>query len=113
MSQISTQVEVELLQTPRRGSTVVEETVLEPQSSTLSKTQSSGIIITVACVSFLNTLGSGLLTVALPRIAKDLELPKELLLWSVSSNASHLLSHEYSSVDLVVGQLPSLGMRIP
>lgn len=46
-----------------------------------SKGRSAAIILTVAGVNFLNTLGSGTLTVALPQIAKDLALPREILLW--------------------------------
>jgi hypothetical protein len=93
MSQTSTQVvEVELLQTSPQEA--VESALPGRQVSTLSKTRSSGIIITVACVSFLNTLGSGLLTVALPQIAKDLALPSELLLWLVSSKPHQLARYE-------------------
>jgi hypothetical protein len=46
-----------------------------------SKSRSAAVIITVAGVNFLNTLGSGILTVALPQIAKDLDLSREILLW--------------------------------
>ena len=46
-----------------------------------SKGRSAAVIITVAGVNFLNTLGSGILTVALPQIAKDLHLSREILLW--------------------------------
>lgn len=60
----------------------LNEAVSEPPN-VLSKTKSSAIIITIAAVSFLNTLGSGILIVALPQIAKDLQLPNELLLWLV------------------------------
>jgi hypothetical protein len=46
-----------------------------------SKSRSAAVIITVAGVNFLNTLGSGILTVALPQIAKELDLSREILLW--------------------------------
>jgi hypothetical protein len=46
-----------------------------------SKSRAAAVIITVAGVNFLNTLGSGILTVALPQIAKDLDLSREILLW--------------------------------
>lgn len=78
MSQTAVQVVIELQQSP---SAEVGEERVESSPAILSKTKSSAIIITIACVSFLNTLGSGLLTVALPQIAKDLDLPHELLLW--------------------------------
>ena len=86
MSQTSTQVEVELLDlriAPNALHSSDDGLTSEQQISTLSKTRSAAVIITVSCISFLNALGSGLLTVALPQIAKDLDLPQELLLWSV------------------------------
>ncbi len=43
--------------------------------------RAAAVIVTVAGVNFLNATGSGILTVALPTIAKDLGLSKELLLW--------------------------------
>lgn len=39
------------------------------------------IIVTIAGANFLNTMGSGMLTVALPTIAKSVGLSVELLLW--------------------------------
>jgi hypothetical protein len=57
---------------------------LPPDSHVLhdfSKGRSATVIITVAGVNFLNTLGSGILTVALPQIAEDLHLSREILLW--------------------------------
>lgn len=50
----------------------------------LTKVRSVTIMATLAGVSFLNTFNSGLLTVALPRIAEDLSLPPGLLLWPAS-----------------------------
>jgi MFS family permease len=50
----------------------------------MSRARAAVVVATVAGVSFLNTLGSGLLTVGLPRIAADLELPNNLLLWPAS-----------------------------
>lgn len=80
MSQTSTQVvQVELLQSSAQQAS--DDVVSEQQDSTPSKTRSAAIIITISSISFLNTLGSGLLTVALPQIAKDLGLPRALLLW--------------------------------
>ena len=82
MSTTQTQELVAIELMPPRIERVVDEG-LQVEPLALSKTRSSAIIITIASVSFLNTLGSGLLTVALPRIAKDLDLPNELLLWWV------------------------------
>lgn len=84
MSQTATQTEVELLQSPLQQTS--DDALPEQQVPKLSKTHSAAIIITISSISFLNTLGSGLLTVALPQIAKDLDLPRELLLWSVSTS---------------------------
>ena len=62
---------------------VLVETASKPASNEFSKGRAAAIIVTVAGVNFLNTLGSGTLTVALPAIAKDLNLSRELLLWFV------------------------------
>lgn len=50
----------------------------------MSRARAAVIVATVAGVSFLNTLGSGLLTVGLPRIAAELHLANNLLLWPAS-----------------------------
>ncbi|KAL2379725.1 hypothetical protein RJZ90_005064 [Blastomyces dermatitidis] len=48
---------------------------------TISKAKAVMVIITLAGVSFLNTMGSGILIAALPRIAKDVGIPEALILW--------------------------------
>lgn len=63
-----------------------EDVLVQPldddaQPSKLSRGRSTAIIVTVAGVNFLNVCGSGILTVALPQMAKDLRIPRELLLW--------------------------------
>ncbi|KAL8790819.1 MAG: hypothetical protein Q9213_000443 [Squamulea squamosa] len=75
------------------------------KASNLSRLQSSVIIFTLAGVSFLNTLGSGLLTIALPRIAKDIHLEESLLLWpaSVYALAAGCLLLIFGAVADVVG----------
>ncbi|BCS19475.1 uncharacterized protein APUU_12303A [Aspergillus puulaauensis] len=50
-----------------------------PQSP--SKAQAITAVVALSGVSFLNTMGSGILTVALPRMATDLGLNHEILLW--------------------------------
>jgi hypothetical protein len=50
----------------------------------ISKARAVTIVGSVACVNLLNTMTSGILTVALPKIAKDLDIPPELLLWPAS-----------------------------
>lgn len=50
----------------------------------LSKMKSVTIIVTLAGISFLNTMGSGVLISALPRIADDVGLEDGFLLWPAS-----------------------------
>jgi len=47
----------------------------------VSKVKGITVIVTLAGVSFLNTMGSGILIAALPRIAKDVGLAQSLILW--------------------------------
>lgn len=47
----------------------------------VSKTRGVTVIVTLAGISFLNTMGSGILIAALPRIAKDVGLSEGLMLW--------------------------------
>jgi hypothetical protein len=60
---------------------------IENENASLSNRRAVLLIATVAGVNFLNTMGSGILTVALPTIGKDLELSVELLLWPASIHA--------------------------
>lgn len=46
--------------------------------------RSISIISIFTGVSFLNTLGSGIPTVALPRLPQDLDLERNLILWPAS-----------------------------
>ncbi|RDL38338.1 Uncharacterized protein BP5553_02678 [Venustampulla echinocandica] len=54
-----------------------------PTSGALSISKAKGVtvIATLAGMSFLNSMGSGILIAALPRIAKDVGLPQGLILW--------------------------------
>ncbi|KAK2020778.1 MFS general substrate transporter [Colletotrichum zoysiae] len=49
-----------------------------------SSLRTAGILVTLASVSLLNTFNSGMLTVALPDIAKELKIPPSLQLWPAS-----------------------------
>lgn len=49
------------------------------QQMRVSKTKGVGVITTLAGINFLNTMGSGILIAALPRIAKDVDLPTGLV----------------------------------
>lgn len=55
-----------------------------PLPPAISRSKASIIIILLTGVSFLNTMGSGILTVALPTIVHDISLSENLLLWPAS-----------------------------
>lgn len=55
------------------------ETLVAP-----SRTRSAAIMLTLSCISLLNTFNTGALTATLPVIAKDINLPSNLLLWPAS-----------------------------
>ena len=65
----------------RSEENIVEAPATVVEQNELSKRRSAAIIVTVAGVNLLNVTGSGILTVALPQMGKDLSLPRELLLW--------------------------------
>ena len=62
----------------------VTEDARDQTGDTISLSQSIVIIIVLSGVNFLNTMGSGILTVALPQISKDLNLQESLFLWPAS-----------------------------
>lgn len=47
----------------------------------ISKPRGVTVIVTLAGMSFLNTMGSGILIAALPKIGREVNLPSALLLW--------------------------------
>ena len=47
----------------------------------LSRTKSALVMVTVSSMVFVGSLLSGILTVGLPRIARDIDLQQNLLLW--------------------------------
>lgn len=56
----------------------------QPSRILISHPRANIIIFQLALITFLCSLSSGLITVGLPRIAKDLNLPDELYLWPSS-----------------------------
>jgi MFS family permease len=50
----------------------------------VSKATGVTVIVTLAGISFLNTMGSGILIAALPTMARDVGLPQGLMLWPAS-----------------------------
>ena len=82
---------------------------LEPSPSrSKSRTESLTVIVTLAGISFLNTMGSGILISALPRIANDVGLGEGFLLWpaSVYALAAGCLLLIFGAVADVVGAKP-------
>lgn len=71
----------------------------------LPRLKSVTIIVTLAGISFLNTMGSGVLVSALPRIADDIGLQEGFLLWpaSVYALAAGCLLLVFGAVADVVG----------
>lgn len=65
---------------PHPHSTIHAQTIPPP----ISHPRANIIIFQLALTTFLCSLSSGLITVGLPRIAKDLDLPDELYLWPSS-----------------------------
>ncbi|KAM0566311.1 hypothetical protein ACHAP9_007489 [Verticillium nonalfalfae] len=71
----------------------------------VSKAKGVTVIVTLAGMSFLNTMGSGILTAALPRISRDVGLPEALILWpaAVYALAAGCLLLIFGAVADVVG----------
>ena len=69
-----------------RDTTVYESLQVEQSASANDRSikASVTIIVALAGINFLNTMGSGILISALPRIAKDIGLSEALLLWPAS-----------------------------
>lgn len=75
---------------------------------TISKARAVTVIVTLAGITFLNTMGSGILIAALPRIASDVGLSRGLMLWpaAVYSLSAGCLLLIFSAVADVVGPKP-------
>ncbi|KAF3353405.1 Sulfate permease 2 [Verticillium dahliae VDG1] len=71
----------------------------------ISKAKGITVIVTLAGVSFLNTMGSGILTAALPRISRDVGLSEALILWpaAVYALAAGCLLLIFGAIADVVG----------
>ncbi|RGP61383.1 hypothetical protein FLONG3_10539 [Fusarium longipes] len=71
----------------------------------ISKTRGVIVIITLAGISFLNTMGSGILIAALPRISQDVGLSENLILWpaAVYALAAGCLLLIFGAIADVVG----------
>lgn len=71
----------------------------------VSKVRGIVVIITLAGVNFLNTMGSGVLIVALPQIARELDIGHGLILWpaAVYSLSAGCLLIIFGAVADVIG----------
>ncbi|KAK2754486.1 hypothetical protein FQN54_006887 [Arachnomyces sp. PD_36] len=95
------------------GLSETPETSTEDESSSpahnntlkVSKTKGVTVIVILAGISFLNTMGSGILIAALPRIAKDVGLSEDLILWpaAVYALAAGCLLLIFGAVADVIG----------
>ena len=83
----------------------LEDQTHQTASHDMSKMKSLTIIVTLAGMSFLNTMGSGVLIGALPRIADDIGLEEGFLLWpaSIYALAAGCLLLIFGAVADVVG----------
>jgi MFS family permease len=72
---------------------------------TVSRAKGVTVIVTLAGITFLNTMGSGILIAALPRIADDVGLDRSLMLWpaAVYALAAGCLLLIFGAVADVVG----------
>lgn len=60
------------------------------ESNFLPHGRSIIVIVALTGVNFLSSMSTGLLTVGLPRMAVDVKLPANLLLWYVSGSSAPL-----------------------
>jgi MFS family permease len=92
---------------PGSSAATQELEVEDPQTtpSQVSKAQGVMVIVTLAGISFLSALGSGILIAALPRIAKDVGLSQGLILWpaAVYALAAGCLLLIFGAVADVIG----------
>ncbi|KAH8744221.1 major facilitator superfamily transporter [Diaporthe sp. PMI_573] len=74
-------------------------------SRNVSKVKGVTVIVTVTGINFLNTMGSGILIAALPRIAEDVRLSESLMLWpaAVYNLAAGCLLLIFGAIADVVG----------
>ncbi|KAJ6445037.1 integral membrane protein [Purpureocillium lavendulum] len=75
------------------------------EALSISKWRGITVIVTLAGVSFLNTMGSGILIAALPRIADEVGLSEALILWpaAVYALAAGCLLLVFGAVADVIG----------
>uniref|UniRef100_A0A8H7KAW1 Major facilitator superfamily (MFS) profile domain-containing protein n=1 Tax=Bionectria ochroleuca TaxID=29856 RepID=A0A8H7KAW1_BIOOC len=113
-SQVRLPPNVERRETQNEGSQPPSESVSDPSPSggssglSISKFRAITVITTLTGINFLNTMGSGILIAALPRIARDLDIPQPLILWpaAVYALAAGCLLLIFGSIADVLGPKP-------
>ncbi|KAL2826475.1 major facilitator superfamily domain-containing protein [Aspergillus cavernicola] len=70
-----------ILRAERDALSIASHSDHEAPAESLNRAQAVTAVVALTGVSFLNTMGSGILTVALPRMALDLDLNHDILLW--------------------------------
>ncbi|ROW00333.1 hypothetical protein VMCG_07326 [Cytospora schulzeri] len=80
-----------------------------PANLSVSKARGIAVIVTLSGINFLNTMGSGILIAALPRIASDVGLDESLILWpaAVYALAAGCLLHVFGSIADILGAKPT------
>ncbi|KAI1841257.1 hypothetical protein JX265_010130 [Neoarthrinium moseri] len=93
---------------PRQEKEDVPASAIVSSRHGMSRLQASLIIMVLTGISSLNTLGSGVLTISLPAIARDIGLDEALLLWppSVYALAAGCTLLIFGAVSDVVGPRP-------
>ncbi|OLN85739.1 putative MFS-type transporter C1683.03c-like protein 1 [Colletotrichum chlorophyti] len=89
----------------QRATTVEAESTTGTPLRNVSVTKGVTVIVTLAGINFLNTMGSGILIAALPRIAQDVGLSENLMLWpaAVYSLAAGCLLLIFGAIADIVG----------
>ncbi|CAG7926266.1 unnamed protein product [Penicillium olsonii] len=82
-SQLHESLEASLTQRPSDEHPELNDTYTD-RGSKLSRSGAIILITTLSGITFVGSMSSGLLTVGLPTIAQDLNLPSNLLLWPAS-----------------------------
>ncbi|KKZ62087.1 hypothetical protein EMCG_03450 [[Emmonsia] crescens] len=75
--------QMELMQMPQRVENVPNNEE-QPRLGSMSKSMAAVVIIAASSMVFMNSVLNGMLTVGLPSIARDTNLPENLMLWPAS-----------------------------
>ena len=90
MSQTTTAIE---LTTDPAGfkSTLPEQAPAVPheRNEAAKKGSTAIVFLSITCVTGISTLLSGIVTVVLPKMVEDLDVPRSLMLWYGRSSSTH------------------------